>query len=181
MKFSAKMRVKIYAFVVMIIIFAQLAAACSSDPSDLPDATGPGEKPFSEEVLLNGYLFELELALTPSRRAIGLMGRRSLPDDRGMIFVYPDSEPYPRVLNFWMKGCLIPIDVIFLDREGIITAIHQMEVPSPDTPDQELVAYSSERPAQFAIELKGGRAAEIGLAVGDRIILRTDYLLGLAE
>lgn len=181
MKFSTKMRIKGYAFLVMITLFVQLAAACSPDPADPANAGEPGEKPFSEEVTINDQLFELELALTPARRAIGLMGRRSLPDDRGMLFVYPAAEPYPRVLNFWMKGCLIPIDVIFLDREGVITAIHQMEVPSPDTPDQELVVYSSERPAQFAIELKGGRAAEVGLAVGDRIILRTDYLLDLAE
>jgi uncharacterized protein len=87
---------------------------------------------------LGGRLFELELALTEEARTQGLMFRNEIAENGGMIFVYPPAEPYPTVLYFWMKNCMVPIDVIFLNPKGIITAIHEMQPPEPGTPDDEL-------------------------------------------
>ncbi len=136
---------------------------------------------FIEEVYIADRLFELELALTPEQRARGLMGRESMTDNEGMLFVFPDEEPYPAVVNFWMKGTLMPIDVIFIERDGVITAIYEMQPPEPGTPDEDLPVYSSKSPVQFVVELRGGLAAELGLQPGEMIILRNDYLLQLAE
>lgn len=135
----------------------------------------------TEQVVLNGHTVEMELAVTPVQRETGLMGREALADDEGMLFVMPDEDPFPAEIGFWMKDCLIPIDVIFINREGIITAIHEMQPPEPGTPDHELPVYYSNGPVQFAIELRGGLAAEIGLNVGDLIELRKDFLLQMAE
>ncbi len=140
-----------------------------------------GEKPVLEQVILNGHAVMMELALTPDQRARGLMGREALADDEGMLFVYPDRDPYPAEVSFWMKDCLIPIDVIFISREGKIVSIHEMEPPAPGTPDEDLPAYPSGGPVQFAIELRGGLAGELGLETGRLIDLRADYLIQMAE
>ena len=134
-----------------------------------------------ETVAIKGQNFNMELALNNEKRASGLMGREYLADDEGMLFVFPAREPYPAELRFWMKNCLIPIDVIFVSLEGVITAIHEMEPPLAGTPDKELLHYSSIKPAQFAIEIRRGLARELGLEVGEQLDLRIDYLLRLAE
>lgn len=135
----------------------------------------------TEEVHIKGVIFKLELALTPEERAQGLMGRETIAKNGGMLFVFPDDELYPAELTFWMKDCLVPIDLLFLDPAGRIEAIHEMQPPPPGTPDEELTVYASGVPAQFAIELQGGRAAGLGLQVGDVIELRFTELLLLAE
>jgi uncharacterized protein len=141
----------------------------------------PGVQLPVEEVQIKGVLFELELALTPEERAEGLMGREKIAKNGGMLFVYPAEPPYPNDLGFWMKNCLVPIDLLFLDPTGRVVAIHEMEPPMPGTPDHELTSYRSGAPAQFAIELKGGRSAELGVTIGDVIELRFAELLEMAR
>jgi uncharacterized protein len=168
--------------VVLLTVPVVFAAGCSNDlADDLSPAAEEGDKALTEDVLLAGRMFTMELALTNEQRATGLMGRESLADDRGMLFVFPDARPYPTEVSFWMKNCLMPIDVIFISREGQITAIHEMQPPQPNTPDNELTVYPSNGQVQFAIELRGGLANELGLRVGDNLDLRVDYLLGLAR
>ncbi len=155
---------------------------CTAGPEVGTDGDAVAEEILLLEIVeLNGYQVEMELALTPSQREQGLMGRESLADDRGMLFVLPDREPYPAEVSFWMKDCLIPIDLIFISREGIITAFHEMQPPEPGTADEDLILYPSRGKVQFAIELRGGLAGELGLAAGDEVKLEKDYLLGLAE
>lgn len=132
-------------------------------------------------VELGGRLFKLELALTDEARTQGLMFRDEIAENGGMIFVYPPVEPFPAILQFWMKNCRVPIDVIFLNPKGIITAIHEMQPPETGMSDDELTRYSSKLPAQFAIELRGGMAAELGLTTGSRIQLPMDELLNMAR
>jgi uncharacterized protein len=134
-----------------------------------------------EEVQIKGVLFELELALTPEERAEGLMGREKITKNGGMLFVFPAEPPYPTELGFWMKNCLVPIDLLFLDPAGRVVAVHVMEPPLPGIPDHELPTYRSGVPAQFAIELKGGRATELGVTKCDVIELRFEELLKMAR
>ncbi len=168
--------------VVLLTVPVVFAAGCSNDlVEDLSPATSEGNKSLTEDVLLAGRMFRMELALTNEQRATGLMGRESLADDQGMLFVFPDAKPYPAEVSFWMKNCLMPIDVIFISREGKVTAIHEMQPPQPGTPDNELTVYPSNGQVQFAIELRGGLAEELGLRVGDDLELRVDYLIGMAR
>ncbi len=164
---------KICLLLIVILITALVhLCGCSSVP--------PGSSQ-EEEVQIKGVLFKLELALTPEEWAEGLMGRREIAADGGMLFVYPDRPPFPTELSFWMKNCLVPIDLLFLDPDGRVVALHEMEPPQPGTADHELPAYRSGAPAQFAIELKGGRAAELGVTIGDVIELRFEELLKMAR
>jgi len=158
-------------FIILVTALVHLCG-CSSGPAGPPQA---------EEVQIKGVIFKLELALTPEERAEGLMGRREIAADGGMLFVFPDQPPYPTELSFWMKNCLVPIDLLFLDPDGRVVALHEMEPPLPGTADHELLAYRSGAPAQFAIELKGGRAAELGVTIGDVIELQFAELLQMAR
>lgn len=170
-------RIDIILSPVLLILFLIIAATLVSCGSDPDSESGLPTYP----VFIKQKEFQLELALTPEHRATGLMGRTEIAANEGMLFVFPGQEPYPTELNFWMKDCLVPIDLLFLDPTGKIIVIHKMKPQPPDTPDRELISYSSNAPAQYAIELQGGRAAELGLQTGDVIELNFTELLSLAE
>lgn len=103
----------------------------------------------------------LEVAQTPEEQAIGLMFRTELPDDRGMLFPIAPA----RNVRFWMRNVQIELDMIFL-REGIVQAI----IPKvPPCLSDTCPSYGPDVPVDGVIELKGGRAAQLGLKVGDRI------------
>lgn len=117
---------------------------------------------------IGGHLLYVEVASTRLERARGLMYRSYLPEDRGMIFVYPRE----RVLSFWMKNVRIPLSVAFLDRKGVILSIQQMAVEAPEafsSSSPTYRTYVSPRPAKYAIETNGGWFRKRGIRVGDRV------------
>ncbi len=117
--------------------------------------------PVSVNTILGAGGIGLEVAQTPQEQAIGLMFRTELPDDRGMLF--PIAPP--RNVRFWMKNVQIELDMIFL-REGIVQAI----IPNvPPCFSDTCPSYGPDFPVDGVIELKGGRAAQLGLKIGDRI------------
>lgn len=126
-----------------------------------------GSQPSTQRVTLGDRTFILELALDEDARFKGLSDRPSLPDDGGMLFVFPE----PDHLQFVMRDCLMPIDIIFLDAGGRVVSMHAMKLEPYGTPDFKLPRYRSRYPAQFAIELKGGTVATLALNVGDKVQL----------
>jgi uncharacterized membrane protein (UPF0127 family) len=130
-------------------------------------------------VAIGGRTFALELALTPQQRYQGLSDRAHIPDDGGMLFVFPDDQV--RVQRFVMRRCLVPIDIIYLDPGQRIVAMHAMQVEPYDTPEGRLTPYSSRYPAQFVIELAGGTLAELDLSEGERIALPAERLKAAAQ
>lgn len=134
-------------------------AAISCQRSDAVGST--------QRVELGGRTFNLELALDGKSRHQGLSNRDHLPSDGGMLFVFPQ----PRLLEFVMRRCLIPLDLVFLGPGGRVVAIHRMQVEPYDTPDDELRRYASVWPAQFAIELPGGTVDTLQLELGTEIEL----------
>lgn len=141
-------------------------------------ATGCDEhSPATQDVTLGGKAHRLELALDDAARAKGLMHRASIAEDGGMLFVFTEEQ----VLRFWMKNCLISLDVIYLDRQGRVVKIRQMEPPPPNTDDRDLPFYSSQWPAQFAIELNIGASGKLGVKEGDKIDLPLERLKQLAR
>jgi hypothetical protein len=104
------------------------------------------------------HRIEAELAYTEPARQVGLMNRKAMPMHRGMVFVFTREAPH----CMWMRNTLIPLSVAFLDREGRILNIEQME---PRTEDSHCAAA----PARYALEMNRGWFAQRGIAVGDRI------------
>lgn len=106
--------------------------------------------------------FDVEIATTPEQEAYGLMFRRSLAPDAGMIFV---SDP-DRIVSMWMKNTFIPLDMLYVRRDGVIVKIVANAVPFDLTP------LPSGEPVHGVIELKGGEAANQGIKTGDKVIFQ---------
>jgi uncharacterized protein len=120
--------------------------------------------PITATAAIANTTIHLEVARTPEQQALGLMYRTSLADDRGMLFEF---KP-PRSVSFWMKNCKISLDMIFL-RQGVVKYIAP-QVPPCDA--EPCPSYGPNLPINQVIELRGGRAAELGLKVGDRVPVR---------
>lgn len=141
-------------------------------------AFGPmGCESDTQPVEIAGQTFTLELALDNASRTRGLMHRKAIAEDGGMLFVFRRNE----VRGFWMKNCLIDLDIIFLDGLGYVVSTHTMTAPPPNTPDRELPSWSSGKPAQFAIELRAGTADKLGIKPGDHIDLPVKALKARAK
>jgi len=107
------------------------------------------------------HRFTVEIARTPDQQEIGLMFRRSLPPDRGMIFPY--DPPFPA--SFWMKNTLIPLDMIFIGGDRTIVGIKTNTTPL------SLAPQSVGKPSKWVIEVAGGYTARAGIATGDKVEL----------
>lgn len=121
---------------------------------------------------ISGAPFALKVAVSDGTRQRGLGGVTEIPSDGGMVFAFPDTE----VRGFWMKDCLVSMDIVYLDPLGFVTAIHTMRKEPPRRPDESqrayearLPRYSSVSPAQFAVELREGRARELGLRTSQKL------------
>jgi uncharacterized membrane protein (UPF0127 family) len=105
------------------------------------------------------HVFQVEAAKTPAQRAKGLMYRRSMPRDHGMLFDFHMEQ----TVLMWMKNTYIPLDMIFVSREGRVVSVAQDAEPLSEG------VISSGKPAYAVIELNAGAARRIGLAAGDSV------------
>lgn len=135
-------------------------------------------------IRIGGERFELEIAADPGSRAQGLMFRESIATSGGMLFIFPDEA----ARSFWMKNCLVDMDLLFLDSRGVILTIHQMSAEPPKREEESWAAYHarlprypSTAPARFAVELRHGTAARLGIVAGERVSLDTHELGALAR
>ncbi|MCC6909189.1 MAG: DUF192 domain-containing protein [Phycisphaerales bacterium] len=134
---------------------------------------------------LGGEWFTLDTAITLAEQKRGLGGRESIPDDGGMIFIFSRDEER----NFWMLDCLVDMDIMYIDRTGFIVSTYTMKAQPLRQPgesqqqyEQRLRAdsYPSKGRARYAIELRAGRMAELGLRRGQQLELDLDRLKELA-
>ncbi len=140
------------------------AAACTPrDPAQSPlaerSAAGLEQVPLTIRSATGRHRFTVEIARSPQEQATGLMQRESLTPDRGMLFPYDPPQP----ASFWMKNTLIPLDIIFIRADGRIARIAANTVPLSLEPVPSL------EPVAAVLEIAGGRAAELGIAPGDRV------------
>lgn len=105
------------------------------------------------------YKFEVELATTPAEREQGLMFRKTLAANAGMLFLYPDEQQ----VAFWMKNTLIPLDMLFLKADGSIARIAHDAVPLDETP------IPSNADVKAVLEVNGGTATSLGIKEGDKV------------
>lgn len=104
--------------------------------------------------------FDIEIARTVEQRSNGLMYRRDLPKDRGMLFVFDDEG----IRYFWMENTPTPLDIIYADSTGRIVHIAAHTTPFSRAP------ISSVQPARFALEIHAGLSASMNISVGDIIV-----------
>jgi len=104
--------------------------------------------------------FTVEVVDTPETRAKGLMYREALAPDAGMLFDFKET----REVSFWMSNTLIPLDMVFITAEGLVANVHANARPL------DLTSIPSEGPVMFVLEIPGGRARELGITAGDRVV-----------
>jgi uncharacterized protein len=123
----------------------------------------PQQLPLSAQVTIGNQTIALEVAKTPEQQEIGLMNRTALPDNQGMLFVFEPARP----VGFWMKNTLIPLDIVFL-HEGVV----QMIAPAAPCQADPCPTYQPTGLIDQVIELRQGRAQELGLKVADRLTVQ---------
>lgn len=109
----------------------------------------------------NGTKIQLEVARTPQEQAMGLMYRPTLPDNRGMLFEFPSAFQ----ASFWMKNVPVPLDMVFM-RDGVVKYIAASAPPCNSNP---CPTYGPRTPINQVIELRSGRASELGLKEGSLV------------
>jgi len=137
---------------------AALALAGCRDRGPVAVIRGPG----------GAVEVSLEVAATPAERERGLMYRTSLAEGRGMLFVF-DADGNQ---SFWMKNTLIPLDLLFIARDGTVVGIHANATPL-STAD---IAVG--KPSRYVLEVPGGWAARHGISAGARVEFRGVNTLG---
>ncbi len=149
------------ALLLLAVVLAPPAVApLAMSPAAAQDILPPG--PVSElavETDTGVYPFLVEVADDPRERAQGLMYRRELPADRGMLFDMEASRP----AGFWMRDTYVSLDIIFIGEDGLVKTIAERTEPL-----SEAVIPSGE-PVRFVLELVAGTARKIGLKPGDRV------------
>lgn len=130
------------------------------DPQPAPQVQ---KLPVTSQFSFKGQTILLEVARTSQEQSTGLMNRTELGNNQGMLFVFSP----PRPVSFWMKNTLIPLDMIFVSN-GVVKYIGKQILPCKADP---CPAYGPEPRTDIdgVIELRGGRAAELQLKVGDRL------------
>ncbi len=128
----------------------------------------PLGKPWVE---VGGKRYEVEIAADFWARQKGLMKRRHLPVDHGMLFIHDEEAKQA----YWMKNTWIPLDILYFNNRLELVAQQRNAPPCPaDTP---CPSYPSEKPARYVLELNAGQAEALGLKNGDRLTVRPDMLM----
>ena len=152
---------------VVVLASAFLLASCGganhAPAASSATAAAPGDAP--QVVLPDGAVILVEVVADPETRALGLMHRPSLRPDRGMLFLFPDTNAH----SFWMKNTLIPLDMIWIDAGSRVVDVRANVPPCEADP---CPSYAPSGPARHVLELAAGQAAAHGLGPGDQVTIR---------
>lgn len=144
-------------------LLAAIAVGCASAPVAARHASAHSRVHVEPLEVVTGQgkvsRFKVEFVDSDPARQRGLMYRKSLAPDAGMLFDFKTSQE----VSFWMKNTLIPLDLLFIDARGRIINIHRNATPLDETP------IPSEGPIRGVLEIAGGRAQELGISPGDRV------------
>lgn len=127
---------------------------CPRDPEGGPPMVPVGHVTFLEAA--GAPALEVELMLTEAHQERGLMYRKSLPDDRGMLFAWPT----PSIHNFWMHNTCLPLDMLFIDKDGFVSGIVE------NAPTLNDGSRSIDCPVNYVLEVNAGWARRHGVRAG---------------
>ena len=111
---------------------------------------------------INGNYLDVEIADTPLKRSVGLMYRKNLDPESGMLFVFPESKSR----SFWMKDTHIPLSIAYINEEGVITNIQNMDPLSLDS-------VPSKGNCRYALEVNKGWFDNHQIIPGDKVEIKT--------
>ena len=142
-----------------------LCGACTSNGNEASNAASVLPRTeVTVESAGGAHRFNVEVARTTKEQADGLMYRTDIPQDGGMLFApYPAGGGAPRAASFWMKNTPSPLDILFIRPDGTVATLAENTIPFSEAP------VSSREPVSAVLEIRGGRAAELGIAEGDKV------------
>jgi uncharacterized protein len=144
----------------------RLAACCLGSLTALTLAAASGASPAVTPLTLpSGKVLQVEVMVEDADRAMGLMFRPSLPEDRGMLFVFEALDFH----GIWMKNCKFPIDILWLDADLRIVHVQEAAPPCPKQLEDRCPVYSPLRKATYVVELNAGQARREGAIVGGAV------------
>jgi len=153
-----------FRFALLPLALCALSTACAQ--SDTASANSDAATKTIALTVASGngtHAFQVEVASTSTEQEKGLMFRTDIPDNGGMLFwPYPAGGGAPKAASFWMKNTPSPLDIIFIRADGTIARIATAK-PLDDTP------VPSGEPVASVLEIAGGRAAQLGIAPGDKV------------
>ena len=135
----------------MLVLLLVVSTACRKDP--VRRVGMPGDR---ITLTLGGKTLDVEVASDDPSRRLGLMHRKSLPENAGMLFMYPEPER----LSFWMKNTHVPLSIAFIDDAGVIVQIKDMA-------PLDAREVHGDTPVRQALEVNQGWFARNGIKVGD--------------
>lgn len=124
---------------------------------EIPKNIGPA---VSFNAAKGHFYYSVDIADTFDERKQGLMWRKSLGKYNGMLFIFDDEA----ARRFWMKNTLIPLDMVFMDKDYHVVRVVKQAQPCTKDPCDVM---GSDKPAKFVLEINGGMADEMGLKEGD--------------
>jgi hypothetical protein len=133
---------------ICVLPLGPLAAQTAGPREELTVATKAG-----------AHEFEVEIADEERERSLGLMFRRSMADDAGMLFDFGSEQP----ASFWMRNTYIPLDMLFIKADGTIDSIAERTTPLSDR------SVPSRGPVRYVLEINGGLSDTLGIAPGDTV------------
>lgn len=150
------------------VLGVSLLAGCTKPPSGSMPSTPASEAAATAEVVFSPssgappWLVKVEVARTSDELMRGLMYRRELAADSGMLFVFTGED----IRRFWMRNTYVPLDMVFLDARRVVVGIEANAVPLDET------SRGPDAPAQYVVEVRAGAAKQHGLDVGARAEFR---------
>lgn len=146
------------------LAFALVPVGCSPEAQTTPAEQAQGLIAVTIRSANASHVFKVETATTSAQQERGLMFRTDIAENGGMLFwPYPADGGGPREASFWMENTPSPLDIVFIRADGTIARIAENAVPG----SREKIL--SGEPVGAVLELRGGRALDLGIAEGDRV------------
>ncbi len=119
------------------------------------------------QVIINGNKIAVEIADEPQEHSLGLMHRKHLDENKGMLFIFNDEQ----IRNFWMKNTLIPLDMLFISKDSVIVDIIEAEPCRKDP----CSLYPGKEPAKYVLEVNKGHSSQKNIRIGDKVTFKLTW------
>ncbi len=127
----------------------------------------PANRALAEIITPQQSVITAEIADTPAKRSQGLMFRKNMPTDHGMLFIFRELDHW----TFWMKNTKMPLDIIWLDKEGKVVHI-ESNVPICTRTDEGCPRYRTLKEALYVLELGAGLAKYYNMTIGSHLTIK---------
>lgn len=153
-----------------VVAFIILVGLLINSPGTLniPGAPTPQSTLPKSTISIGNKEVEVEIAKSKSERELGLGNRTYLAPNSGMLFVFENKGTTP---GFWMKGMLMPIDIVWIRNDKVIQIDEHVPVPPSGTTDSQIPTYFSNQPIDYVLEVNSGFSDMYDIRVGDDVNL----------